>query len=418
MVAGDELELVIESVVYRGAGLARHAGCVVFVAGVAPGERVRVRVERLRRNYAEARLLAVVTPSADRIAPCCRLPAAPGARLAPRSAPGCVYDHLSYAAEVAVKQRQLADFLGRLPQSEGAMACLPPVASPMELHYRNKIVLHAARGRADRVPRLGYLAEDNRTVVDVPACPLARAPINAELARFRAAAAFQHLRDGQDVTFRWTVADGVVQWIDRPATDAPWLIEASPIGPLRVSCGGFYQVNPEVAQALVQQVAAWYTEVSAITPDVLDLYCGVGGFGLACAQSGARRVLGIESGRDAIDCARANARALNAAVEFRCQRGLQAASEAFGGFDLATATVIVDPPRDGLEPPVCEALAAGRPPRIIYISCDPATLTRDLKILLPTGYRIVAARLFDLFPRTAHFETAVLLARIDGLTAS
>lgn len=419
MTTGDELDLAIETVVFRGAGLARHAGCVIFVCGVAPGERVRVRVERLRRNYAEARLLDVIEPSPDRIAPCCRLPVVSGTGdLASRPVPGCVYDHLAYAAEVAIKQRQLADFLSRLPASGHPVAFLPPVASPLERHYRNKIVLHAARGRNDRVPRLGYLAEDNRTVVDLPACPLARTPINDALASFRASTAFPQLRDGQDVTFRWTAADGTIHWIGRPAADAPWLTESTPAGPLHVSRGGFFQVNPEVAHALMQQITDWYTAGRNTAPDVLDLYCGVGGFGLACALAGAPRVLGIESGRDAIACARANAQTRHMTAEFRCQSGTQAVADAFGGFDLTTATVIVDPPRDGLEPAVSQALAAARPPRILYVSCDPATLSRDLKILLPAGYRLAAARLFDLFPRTAHFESAVVLARSDGRTAS
>lgn len=418
MTVGAELDVDIETVVYRGAGLARPVGCVVFVAGVAPGERVRVRIERLRRNYAEARLLDILTASPDRITPCCRLSGLIPVNHASQPVPGCVYDHLAYTAEITIKQRQLRGFLERLPMLDHEILFLPPVASPLELHYRNKIVLHAAHGRRDHVLRLGYLAEDNHTVVDIPACPLARTPINVELARFRASTAYQRLHDGQDVTFRWTAVDGVVHWVDRPAANALWLTENSPAGPLRVACGGFYQINPEVAQVLIQQIADWYMEGRTAAPDVLDLYCGVGVFSLACAVKGARHVLGIESGRTSIACARVNAQALQIAADFRCQSSAQAAAEAFGGFDLATATVIVDPPRDGLDAVVCATLAARRPPRIIYVSCDPATLSRDLKILLSAGYHIVAARLFDLFPRTAHFETVIVLSRIDGRTAS
>jgi tRNA/tmRNA/rRNA uracil-C5-methylase (TrmA/RlmC/RlmD family) len=324
-----------------------------------------------------------------------------------------------YTAEVAVKQRQLEDFLSRIPCARGMpVAYLPPVASPLELHYRNKITLHAARDPRGRT-LLGYRADGNRSVLDIPACPLARAPMNAALARFRASPSFSRLEEGASVTFRWTEADGAVHWIGVPAAHAPGLTETTGIGALRVPRGGFFQVNPEVADMLVRQVADWFAINRHATPDLMDLYCGVGVFGLACAQRGARRVLGIESGRDAVRCARENARALNLSAEFRCQSGRQAASTAFGGYDLAHAVVILDPPRSGLEKETCLALARLKPPRLLVVSCDPATLARDLAILIPAGYRITAARLFDLFPRTAHFESAVVLESSSaGLSAS
>jgi tRNA/tmRNA/rRNA uracil-C5-methylase (TrmA/RlmC/RlmD family) len=405
---GEILELEIESLAYRGQGLARHEGLVTFVAGVLPGERVRVRWTRIHRNYAEAELLEILVPAPGRIVPCCRLPN--GVRI-----PGCVYDHLAYPAEVAAKQRQLEGFLRRLPGAAG-LRLLPPVPSPRDLHYRNKIVLHAHRGTRERAPLLGYVGDDNRTIVDVPACPLARVEINEALQAFRVSEAFRQLRDRDRVTFRWTAADGVVAWRnENPPSGQPPLTEQAPFGPVRVPAGGFYQVNPEVAPVLVQQVVDWFAGGGGFsrgaTPDLLDLYCGVGVFAIACALAGARRVSGIEAGRDAVAAATQNAQQHRVHASFLCRLMQEAARTLFDGMDLANVIVIVDPPRQGLEPPVVQALALGRPPRIFYVSCDPATLARDLQVLLAAGYRMQEARLFDMFPRTAHFETAVWLER-------
>ena len=143
--------------------------------------------------------------------------------------------------------------------------------------------------------------------------------------------------------------------------------------------------------------------------DVLDLYCGTGIFALACAKAGARHVTGIEAQPAAITAANENASVQNIPATFLCQTLIEAALEKFNGLDLTHTTVIVDPPRQGLEPEVAQALAQAQPPRLCYVSCDPATLTRDLRILRPAGYAIRKARLFDMFPRTAHFETVVWL---------
>ena len=413
---GDELDLLIESVAYRGNGVARVQGMVVFVAGVAPGEQVRVRIAKIRRTYAEAELLSVSAPSSDRILPDCRLP--DGSQV-----PGCVYDHLAYPAECAVKQSQIEGFLRRLPGG-ASIPFLPPVASPLQCHYRNKIVLHVARFRSNPLPQLGYLGADNRTVVDIPACPLARDPINEALAHFRTSPAFSQLRDGEHLTFRWTRDDGVVAWRgSRDPKDtaillsgerkdrsfASRLTEQTPFGPVQVPLAGFYQVNPEVADALLRQATNWFVDSGGSGGEVLDFYSGVGVFAIACARAGARQAIGVESGRDAVAAATDNARTHDVRVEFRCQSVGVAAGKLLSECDLTRTTVIVDPPRQGMEPEAVQALTTHPPRTLFYVSCDPATLARDLRPLLAAGYTIRQAQLFDMFPRTAHFETIAWL---------
>ena len=409
MTVRDTLTCTVETLAYGGDGIARAAGCVVFIPGTVPGETVRVTITQVKKNFARAAVRDVPTPSPLRITPCCRV-SDPDTGKACR-VPGCVYDHLDYAAELQAKQHQLEGFIRRLPDC-AETPFLPPFASPQPLHYRNKMVLHAA-GHSGTM-RLGYRLEPSHGVLDISACPLACGPINEALAAFRRSGAFKKTRTPCDITFRHTPRDGTLVWRDdekpEPACDT-LLTEASPAGPLRVPYNGFYQVNPAVGEALVRTVADWFSEAPA-TPDILDLYCGVGVFGFACMKAGAARLTGIESGRAAVSAARQNASALGLPATFHCHALGQERVDLSGLVTEPEHTAcIVDPPRDGLAPDIAQALAASGLSRIFYVSCDPATLARDLKTLLAGGYRITRSRLFDMFPRTAHFETLAELQR-------
>jgi 23S rRNA (uracil1939-C5)-methyltransferase len=414
MTSGDTLTATLETLAYGGDGLARIDGRVVFVPGTLPGETVRLRIAQVKKNYARADLLDILAPSPHRIAPCCRV-ADPDTGASTR-VPGCVYDHLAYAAEVAAKQRQLEGFIRRLP----SCADTPfgePFASPAPLHYRNKITLHTQR--LSGVLRLGYRQEPSHRVLDLPACPLACDELNALLAHLRRPGTLRALPDGATVILRHTPHDGALCFLPPISHSSPFpptssqlltpnssfLTFSSPAGPLSVPPDGFYQVNPAVGDALVRTVQAWFAE-SPDTADLLDLYCGVGVFGLACLHAGASRLVGVESGQAAVAAARLNAKALGFQATFHCA-ALGRERVDLNDFirEPARTACIVDPPRAGLAPDIAAALAASGLPRILYVSCDPATLTRDLTVLLRGGYRIARVRLFDMFPRTAHFET-------------
>ncbi len=405
MRTGEQITCTVETLAYGGDGLARVEGRVVFMPGTVTGETLRARVTAVKKNYARAEPLEILTPSPFRTEPCCRVPDPDSGK--PCRVPGCVYDHLAYGFELQTKQLQLEGFLRRLPQAADVIF-VPPFAAPAPLHYRNKIVLHTRR-RSGAL-RLGYRMEPSHAVLDVRACPLACEPINAALARLRDSGAFRRLPDDADVTFRYTEHDGALWWVNGAAPEAPCpeaLTETSAAGPLRVPRDGFFQVNPAVGDALVRTAAEWFAESPDAT-ELLDLYCGVGVFGFACLRAGGTRLTGIESGRAAVAAARANAAALGLPAEFHC-RALGQAPGTLDGlvpFPQRT-TAIVDPPRDGLSPDIALALAGSGLRRILYVACDPATLARDLACLQRGGYRIARARLFDMFPRTAHFESLV-----------
>ena len=398
---GAEIELEIQDVAYRGSGIARHGGVVVFVPGTLPGEVAKVRITDVSKRFLTGEVVEILKPSPNRIAPCCRL--ADGTRV-----PGCVYDHAAYDAEVALKDAQLRNFLRKLV-TDGSMF-LPPVPSPSPLHYRNKAVFHV-QAAPDGKLRAGYLGDDNRTVIDIPNCPLADEAINEAWAHLRREG---NLHDGDATTFRHTHADGVVSWVGRPSDKARWLTEESSVGPVLVPPDGFFQVNPGVADALVAEVRSWIAEAARETgaTHLLDLYCGVGIFGLAAAMDEMAEVVGVESGRNAVAAARRNARNLGATrATFHCETAAESARKGFHCADLSRTVAVVDPPRSGMEKSAAEALAKAGPPAVIYVSCDPATLTRDLGIFATQGYAVRRARVFDMFPRTLHFESAVLLRR-------
>jgi 23S rRNA (uracil1939-C5)-methyltransferase len=406
----DTVTCRIEKLVYGGDGLARIDGRVVFIPGTSVGETVCARITQVKPGFVRASLCEILEPAASRIAPCCSV--ADPATGASCRVPGCVYDHLDYAAELLAKQQQLEAFLARLPHAE-TTALLPPVASPATLHYRNKIVLHAVRDRSGAW--LGYRQEPSHRILDIAECPLACNAINASLKELRASGFLASLPRETDITFRHTPHDGAVWWATRTASQQPCtdlLTEASPAGPLSVPRDGFYQVNPAVGDTLTRTVAAWFAE-SPASSELLDLYCGVGVFGLACMAVGGTRLTGVESGRDAVAAARLNAAARGFSATFVCHAlGQEQVPLANLVGHPNRTTVIVDPPRDGMAPEMTRELAESGFARIYYISCDPATLARDLALLLAPGqYRLGRIRLFDMFPRTAHFESLIELVR-------
>ena len=385
--------------VYGGDGLGRLGdGRVVFVPGAWAGEQVRAELVDERRHFVKARLVEVVEPSEERLAE-------PGPLV-----PGMVYAGLSYKGECAAKEGQLAEFFERARIPVPGISRADGDARP--LGYRNKVVYHFAK--QDGKWAIGYRKEPEHAVVDVESDPLARPEINKALPEIRRSV-LALLTTGpetvrkdtmrrESVTIRWTAKSGVRWWVG----EAPGglAMKETTLGlDFEVPAGGFYQVNPEVCERLAGEVAAAYRRGSDKAPDVLDLYCGVGVLGLCCRPP---RLTGVESGRQAVAFAARNAESQKAADAkfFSWQVGRSLRKIRIG----AQTTVVVDPPRGGLEKGVAKWLAESNAPRIIAVSCDPATLVRDLRELCRV-YEVESVKWFNMFPRTASFETMVSLAR-------
>ena len=430
--------------VYGGDGLGRLGdGRIVFVPGAWAGEQVKAEIVEEKKHFVKARLVEVIEASPDRI----DTPSESLASFAPSSVPGMVYAGLRYEAELRAKEQQLRDFFERARIDCGSTIQLNPrevARGTMEGNYRNKVVYHFAKQGGRFV--IGYRKEPSHEIVDIENDPLARPEINAKLPEIRRAvlallttgpqAVRRSTEEKENLTIRWSRISGVKWWLGKAPEDV--VIKEETCGNVfEVPAGGFYQVNPEVGDALVRRVVEEVGSKSEElrVAEILDLYCGVGVFGISIAKEFASsfdpsrvardtmegwKLTGIESGRQAIDFAKRNAANILGKVAAKVGSEYQTLSAKFYAEEVGrnkkririgeNTVVIVDPPRGGLEPGVPEWLAASKAPRIVYVSCDPATLMRDLKVIT-RGYEVEKVEWFNMFPRTARFETMVVLKK-------
>jgi tRNA/tmRNA/rRNA uracil-C5-methylase (TrmA/RlmC/RlmD family) len=400
-----ELELEIATLTNLGVGLARvplpadpAARWVVMVPSALPGERVRARVYRNHKNYSEADLVAVLTPSPQRIAAPCPLFSRCG---------GCQYQHLAYPEQLAWKRRHVEELLRHMAGIEHPVA--PVIGSPREYGYRSKITPHFNPPRPDADPAqlpIGFLRQGTRfDVLDVPRCQIATEAINARLADVRtdvrARAATGAFTRGATVLLR--DADG------RVSTDYDEIITER-VGDvaLQFLARDFFQNNPFILPAFTSYVRAQAAASGARF--LVDTYCGSGLFALTAAPA-FERVAGIEVSASSIAFARANATANGLADKVTFQAGDASAIFAGLAFPAAATAVIIDPPRKGCDEAFLAQLFSYGPRAVVYVSCDPATQMRDLRAFTAAGYILEAVQPFDLFPQTRHLECVVTLRK-------
>ncbi len=396
----EVVELEIETLTNQGQGLARvpvpdakggTGRWVVMVPSALPGERVKARIFRNQKNFSEADLLEVLTPSPDRVAPPCPLFGTCG---------GCQYQQLAYPAQLAWKRRQVQELLRHMAGVEFDVA--PVVGSPAEYGYRSKITPHFDKVKDLPVEKIGFLRAGTRwDIVDVPQCPIATPALNARLTEVRADVFANQARykTGATLLLRED-ADGAVH------TDPTAEMESA-VGPLRFRhhAGDFFQNNPFILPQFVAEIVAQATAGGARW--LVDAYCGSGLFAL-CAAARFEGVAGVEISPSAVQQATANAQRNG----IRNARFLAASAEAIFrdvDFPAAESVVIIDPPRAGCSDAFLAQLVTWRPASCVYVSCNPATQMRDLKTFLAAGYRLEAVQPFDLFPQTKHLECVITL---------
>jgi tRNA/tmRNA/rRNA uracil-C5-methylase (TrmA/RlmC/RlmD family) len=399
----QRLELEITTLTNLGSGLARvilpespAPGWVVMIPFALPGERVRARVFRNHKNYSEADLVEVLTPSPHRVTPPCPLYGRCG---------GCQYQHFAYAAQLEWKRRQVAELLEHLGGTTFPVD--PVVGSPREFGYRSKITPHFSVPREPNFP-IGFLRQGTRfDIVDVPRCEIATDAINAALpgarARVRAEGAEGAFPRGSTLLLR--EAGGVV--VTEGSAPITEEVAVQPALRLRFLARDFFQNNPFILPAFVAHVAE--QAAAAGGRFLVDAYCGSGLFALAAARS-FERVAGVEISESSVAFARANAEANGIAnAAFRAGE----AGTIFAGLDFSPAetVVVIDPPRRGCDESFLRQLFAFAPRAVVYVSCDPATQMRDLGHFLAAGYRLTRVQPFDLFPQTRHLECVMTLAR-------
>ena len=367
---------------------------VIMVPFTLPGETVRVRVYRNHKNYSEADLLEVLTPSPHRIAPRCPVFGRCG---------GCQYQHLTYPEQLKWKRQQVAELLKYMAGVEFAVAAV--IASPREFGYRSKITPHFNPPREGQPSPIGFLKTGNRfELVDVPQCDIATPEINAELPAVRAKTR-QRLAAGEyqraATLLLRHAQEGVI-------TDYDAVIHEQ-VGGLKLHflARDFFQNNPFILPAFTTYVREQAAASGARF--LVDAYCGSGLFALACAPA-FERVAGIEISETSVKFATENAQA-NGIGNATFQAGDAARIFAGLGFPPAETAVVIDPPRKGCDESFLSQLFAFGPRTVVYVSCDPATQMRDLKNFLAAGYALTAVQPFDLFPQTRHLECVIALVR-------
>lgn len=366
--AGGPIQLTLETITPAGDALGRHAGMVVFVPYGLPGETVDVQLTEHKARFARGRIVARHTDAENRVTPPCPYFGLCG---------GCDWQHIAYAAQLELKTAAVREQFTRIGKF-AAVDVQPCVPSPQPYGYRNHARLVAGRDG------FGYRAARSHAIVPVATCAVLAPAVAAQLT---VAAAYD---PGDEVELRgWDaqIAVGAVEY--------------------QVSPGAFFQANTAVAGLLVEAVLA----ALALHGDeqVLDLYCGVGLFTVPAGQR-CRAIWGVEENPAAVADALENTERAGVAatiVEASVVEALQSDELASVAWDA----VIADPPRTGLEPGAVSALCALRPARIVYVSCEPATLARDARLLCDGGYRLHSVQPFDMFPQTHHVECVAIFTR-------
>ncbi len=392
MEIGTRIKVEIEKCVFGGNGLARHEGQVVFVDAALPGEVLIAEVTAVKPNYLRAKAVKYGMLSPRRIESECP---------AFGRCPGCSYCHVDYAYEIELKDAQLRDFVANAGL-EPAEGILPALAPEPAYGYRNKLSLHVNKEGSETM--IGYVADDNQTVTPIDHCPLACPEINEELAKQLADPGFRHsVHNRMDLTFRYTPRDGVKFFRNAPPRNASWLREATSVGELAVPLGGFFQVNPGGVEAMIKEMRALLKKYPV--KRFVDLYCGVGLFSAVAAEAGVAEIRGAELSEDAVTAARYNLKQRGRAdAVFTACDACDALPELTAGADPAETMIVIDPPRGGLSLKMGRLLAETRGAALVYISCNPATWTRDAGRIVKGGWKLQSVRQLNQFGRTAHFE--------------
>lgn len=401
----------IFEIVFGGDGVARlEDGAIVFVPFSAVGDVLTIEITDARKNFYKGRIRAIEKPGAGRCAAQCPHYGCCG---------GCVYQHIAYEAELNAKKAQFKSVMRRIGHFEEFPELELFMPSPDRYGYRNKLRLEpiATKGKLGKgkngTPTIeyGFCARDNRTFFKVESCPLAADRLNSSIeSEKHCHYAMQNARREKPfpMTIRMDATGNCASYFGKAAPNLPWMKEMLLGEEIRVPTGSFWQVNQAVADGLLKTVTGWLEKLGARA--LVDAYGGIGTFSLAFGDIFQYRVV-IESDPQAIAAAKYNHE----------QRGLKGhfvagTTESLLGNVLSTVTaaetvVVLDPPRTGCVPSVLNTLHDFKPGHILYVSCNPATLARDLELLCKNNlYVPERAAAFDMFPCTAHFESAVLLS--------
>lgn len=366
----------ITDIAFGGEGVGRIGQFVVFVPFVVVGEEVEAELVEVKKSFARARLIRVIQPSPRRVTPECRFFAECG---------GCQYQHMDYALQLEVKQKQIADLFERVGGfPRGVVQSVVPCPQPY--HYRNRLMIRSQWNKPEQKLNIGFIRADSRLVVDLDECQIAEPALNEQIRHVRAN---PPPKGGIKVVLRIAPED--------------WVVPRD----------SFFQNNFFLLPRLVDAVRDGIQDAG--TRHLVDVYCGVGFFGIAAGDL-VDSFVGVEVDHQAIKAAKLNAVRHNRPNgEFVEGRAEELMPELMRRFDASKTTVLIDPPRTGCPPSGLESLRENRPAQVLYVSCHPATLARDLNVLCADGvFELKKVTPLDMFPQTQHVECVADLRLTDS----
>jgi len=363
---GQKLDLHIQDIAFGGEGVARVEDFVVFVPFVLPGEEVRAEITELKKHFARAKLLEVLRPSTDRVqAPCPYF----------GSCGGCQYQHASYEAQLRIKHKQISDLFERIGKISPEMVA-PVVPCPQPFGYRNRIMIRSQWNKPEQKLNIGFVRCDCGLVEDIEECKIAEPAINEQIKQVRA---------------------------HPPPKGGIKVVLRIPPENWEVPPDSFFQNNFFLLPKMVEIIRDFVRRGGA--KHLVDLYCGVGFFGIELADI-VESFAGVEYDQQAIKAARRNlALRQRNNGEFISAKVETALPELLRTFSAGNTSVLLDPPRKGCQREILELLRRERPAQVIYVSCQPATMARDLNVLCAESvFNLVQVVPLDMFPQTQHVE--------------
>jgi 23S rRNA (uracil1939-C5)-methyltransferase len=389
--AGKNLDVKIEKIVPNGFGLAFAENLTIFVSLAAPGDQVRVKINQIKGKTAFAEIVEILEPSSERIEPPCVYFGRCG---------GCDFQQLNYDAQLKAKLGIIKDCLVRIGKINLAGE-IKIIGSSQEFAYRARAQWHADT----RTQRIGYFRRNSHDIIDVETCPILTNELQKTLTELRGEiewesfwsekAEIEAANAGEKVSIYSSELVEPTEEISFALGENRYFYDAQ----------SFFQGNPFLIEALIETALK-----DANGKTALDLYCGVGLFTLPLARR-FEKVCGVEANEKAIESAKKNienARLENAEV-FAESVGewLGENAEKLSDIDF----ILLDPPRLGAEKETIEHILKIKPKQVSYVSCEPSTLARDLRMLCESVYEIESITAIDLFPQTHHVETVVILRR-------
>ena len=446
----DLIEVTIEDLSEEGTGIGKFEGMTFFIKDAVIGDRVRAKIMKMKKNYGFARLMEVLTPSPDRVEPLC--PVA-------RQCGGCQIQAMSYEAQLAFKTRKVESNLKRIGKFEEIpMESIIGMEDPF--HYRNKAQFPFGKNRDGKIIT-GFYAGRTHSIIENTSCHLGKEVNEEILEKILAWMNVFHVEPYNEATGKGLMRHSLIRCGFRtgeimvclvingrkiPGEEA--LVDSLKIIPgmtsislnvnkektnvilgrevinlwgrpyiedyigevkYQISPLSFFQVNPVQTERLYGKAL----EYAGLTGEetVWDLYCGIGTISLFLARK-ARKVYGVEIIPDAIEDARRNA-SLNGFTntEFYVGKAEEVLPEKYEKEGVRADVIVVDPPRKGCDETLLSTMVKMQPERIVYVSCDSATLARDLRYLCDNGYELKRVCPADMFPQTVHVETVVLLSK-------